>query len=239
MPTAWTAQAPGTTYMPKVLLIEDDPKTACEIIGELAQGNLVVDWAATGTDGLAKARQGGFDVLIVDRVLPGIDGLSLIETLRKESVRTPALMLSAMGTVTDRVRGLRAGGDDYLAKPFAAVELLARTEALTRRSSAPSDTSLRTGPLSLDLITRVAVRGERRIDLMPREFKLLEYMMRREGQLLTRTMLLENIWNYRFVPQSNPVDVHIGRLRRKIEQADELPLIHCVRGQGFILRAPA
>jgi len=225
--------------MPKVLLIEDDPKTACEIIGELAQGNLVVDWAATGTDGLAKARQGGFDVLIVDRVLPGIDGLSLIETLRKESVRTPALMLSAMGTVTDRVRGLRAGGDDYLAKPFAAVELLARTEALTRRSSAPSDTSLRTGPLFLDLITRVAVRGERRIDLMPREFKLLEYMMRREGQLLTRTMLLENIWNYRFVPQSNPVDVHIGRLRRKIEQADELPLIHCVRGQGFILRAPA
>jgi two-component system, OmpR family, response regulator len=175
--------------------------------------------------------------MIVDRLLPGMDGLSVVEALRKEQVRTPVLVLSALGAVDDRVRGLRMGGDDYLTKPFAVVELVARIEALLRRPTDNRETTLRAGPLALDLIERSARRGERKIDLLPREFRLLEYMMRRNDQLLTRAMLLEEVWNYKFIPNTNLVDVHMGRLRHKVDEVGETPLIHNVRGAGFILRA--
>jgi two-component system OmpR family response regulator len=225
--------------MPKVLLIEDDAGTAREIMGELVDRGFQVDWAATGIEGLDKARAGEADVMVVDRLLPGVDGLTIIEVARGEQVRTPVLVLSALGAVDDRVRGLRAGGDDYLTKPFAILELVARIEALLRRPWENRDTMLRVGPLELDLIARAAKRGERSIDLLPREFRLLEYMMRRKDQLLTRAMLFEEVWNYKFVPQSNLVDVHMGRLRRKIDRPDEQVMIHSVRGEGFVLRAPA
>jgi two-component system OmpR family response regulator len=225
--------------MSKVLLIEDDAQTANEVMAELVDRGFEVDWAATGIDGLDKARAAKADVMIVDRLLPGVDGLTIIEVVRRERVRTPVLVLSAVGAVDDRVRGLRAGGDDYLTKPFALAELVARVEALLRRPADNPDTILRVGPLELDLLARTAKRGDRPIDLLPREFRLLEYMMRRKDQLLTRAMLFEEVWNYKFVPQSNLVDVHMGRLRRKIDTPDEPPMIHNVRGEGFILRAPA
>jgi len=225
--------------MAKLLLIEDDKDTADEIRAALGDRGFEVDWAANGIEGLDKARLGGADALIVDRMLPGMDGLTIIEALRHDGVRTPVLVLSALGAIDDRVRGLRAGGDDYLTKPFATVELIARIEALLRRPAESRDTVLRVGPLELDLIERTAKRGEREIELLPREFRLLEYMMRRKEQMLTRAMLLEEVWNYKFVPQTNLVDVHMGRLRRKVDEPDEPPMIHNVRGVGFILRAPA
>jgi two-component system OmpR family response regulator len=224
--------------MPKVLLIEDDAQTASEVMAELEDRGFEVDWAATGIDGLDKARAAKADVMIVDRLLPGVDGLTIIEVVRRERVRTPVLVLSALGAVDDRVRGLRAGGDDYLTKPFALAELVARVEALLRRPADNPDTILRIGPLELDLLARTAKRGDRAIDLLPREYRLLEYMMRRKDQLLTRAMLFEEVWNYKFVPQSNLIDVHMGRLRRKIDTPDDSPMIHNVRGEGFILRAP-
>lgn len=225
--------------MPRLLLIEDDRETANEIMAELVDRGFDVDWAATGIEGLDKARAADADAMIVDRLLPGMDGLTIIEAVRQERVRTPVLVLSALGAVDDRVRGLRAGGDDYLTKPFAIAELIARIEALLRRPAESRDTILRVGPLELDLLSRTAKRGERSIELLPREFRLLEYMMRRKDQLLTRAMLFEEVWNYKFVPQSNLVDVHMGRLRRKIDMPDEQPMINNVRGEGFILRAPA
>lgn len=225
--------------MPKVLLIEDDHETANEIAAELTDRGYEVDHAATGIEGLDKARAAKADVMIVDRLLPGIDGLTIVEVARKEQVRTPVLVLSALGAVDDRVRGLRAGGDDYLTKPFAIVELIARIEALLRRPGDDRETVLRVGPLELDLLERLVSRGARRIDLLPREFRLLEYMMRRKDQLLTRSMLFEEVWNYKFVPDSNLVDVHMGRLRRKIDASGDIPMIHNVRGEGFILRAPS
>ena len=225
--------------MPNVLLIEDDHETAGEIMAELVDRGYEVDRAATGIEGLDKARAGQADVMIVDRLLPGVDGLTIIEVVRKEHVRTPVLVLSALGAIDDRVRGLRAGGDDYLTKPFAIAELIARIEALLRRPGDDRETVLRVGPLELDLLERTVSRDGREIDLLPREFRLLEYMMRRKDQLLTRGMLFEEVWNYKFVPQSNLVDVHMGRLRRKIDASGETPLIHNVRGEGFILRAPS
>jgi two-component system, OmpR family, response regulator len=225
--------------MSRVLLIEDDAETAREIMAELVDRGFEVDWAATGIEGLDKARTGDADVMIVDRLLPGVDGLTIIEAARQERVCTPVLVLSALGAVDDRVRGLRAGGDDYLTKPFAIQELIARIEALLRRPAENRDTVLRVGPLELDLLSRSAKRGDRAIDLLPREFRLLEYMMRRKDQLLTRAMLFEEVWNYKFVPQSNLVDVHMGRLRRKVDATSEQPMIHSVRREGFILRAPA
>jgi two-component system OmpR family response regulator len=223
----------------KVLVIEDDDGTAEEITTALRDRGFVVERAADGTEGLERARADSWDVLLVDRMLPGLDGLAIVETLRTEGIKTPVLVLSALNAVNDRVRGLRAGGDDYLAKPFALEELAARLEALLRRPSDPRETLLRVGPLELDLIARVARRGHRELELLPREFQLLEYMMRREGQVLTRAMLLENVWNYRFVPQTNLVDVHVGRLRKKLDAAGEAPMILSVRGAGFQLRAPA
>ncbi len=225
--------------MPKVLLIEDDSETAGEIVAEFVERGFEVDWAATGIEGLDKARKGEADAMILDRLLPGVDGLTILEVARKEQVRTPVLVLSALGAVDDRIRGLRAGGDDYLTKPFALLELVARVEALLRRPAESPDTTLKVGPLELDLLARTAKRGSRSIDLLPREFRLLEYMMRRKGQLLTRAMLFEEVWNYKFVPQSNLVDVHMGRLRRKVDAAGELPMVHSIRGEGFVLRAPA
>jgi two-component system, OmpR family, response regulator len=225
--------------MSRVLLIEDDHGTAHEIMAELVDRGFEVDWAATGIEGLDKARTGEADVMIVDRLLPGVDGLTIIEAARQERVCTPVLVLSALGAVDERVRGLRAGGDDYLTKPFAILELIARIEALLRRPSENRDTMLRVGPLELDLLSRTAKRGDRAIDLLPREFRLLEYMMRRKDQLLTRAMLFEEVWSYKFVPQSNLVDVHMGRLRRKVDGHGEQPMIHNVRGEGFVLRAPA
>ena len=236
------AAAPGpgeNDSMPRVLLIEDDRETATEVMAELVERGFEVDWAATGIEGLDKARAGNADALIVDRLLPGMDGLTIIEAVRQERIRTPVLVLSALGAVDDRVRGLRAGGDDYLTKPFALIELVARVEALLRRPAENRDTILRVGALELDLLSRTAKRGDRALELLPREFRLLEYMMRRKDQLLTRAMLFEEVWNYKFVPQSNLVDVHMGRLRRKVDMPDEQPMIHNVRGEGFILRAPA
>jgi two-component system, OmpR family, response regulator len=229
----------GKTSMTKILLIEDDSETAEEIAGELAQRGYEIEWAASGIEGLDRARSGRPDAIIVDRMLPGMDGLTIIEALRQEQVRTPVLILSALGAIDDRVRGLRTGGDDYLTKPFAIVELLARIEALLRRPAESRETMVRVGPLELDLIKRTANRGDRVIELLPREFRLLEYMMQRSDQLLTRAMLLEEVWNYKFVPATNLVDVHMGRLRHKVDAPGDSPMIHNVRGAGFILREPS
>jgi two-component system OmpR family response regulator len=228
----------GKPLMTKILLIEDDGETAEEIAAELADRGFEVEWSADGHAGLATARSSRPDAMIVDRMLPGMDGLSIIETLRREELRTPVLVLSALGAVDDRVRGLRAGGDDYLTKPFAILELVARIEALLRRPAQSRETTLRVGTLEIDLIERTARRGGREIDLLPREFRLLEYMMQRCDQLLTRAMLLEEVWNYKFVPATNLVDVHMGRLRHKVDGPNETPMIHNVRGAGFILRTP-
>jgi two-component system, OmpR family, response regulator len=222
--------------MTRLLLIEDDCETAEEIVAELADRGFEVEWAANGIEGLDKARALRPDAMIVDRLLPGMDGLTVIEALRKDQVRTPVLVLSALGAVDDRVRGLRMGGDDYLTKPFAFVELIARIEALLRRPAESRETTLRVGPLELDLIERTVKRGDRVIELLPREFRLLEYMMQRSDQLLTRAMLLEEVWNYKFVPATNLVDVHMGRLRHKVDGPGDVPMIHNVRGAGFILR---
>jgi two-component system OmpR family response regulator len=225
--------------MASVLLIEDDHETAHEIMAELIDRGYAVDWAATGIQGLDKARADAPDAIIMDRLLPGMDGLTIIEALRHDKLATPVLVLSALGAVNDRVRGLRAGGDDYLTKPFSIDELVARVEALLRRPADTRETTLRVGPLELDLLERKVRRGDRSIELLPREFRLLEYMMRRKDQLLTRAMLLEEVWNYKFVPQTNLIDVHMGRLRHKVDEPPEPPMIHNVRGAGFILRAPA
>lgn len=222
--------------MARLLLIEDDCETAEELIAALSDRGFEVEWAANGIEGLDKARASRPDAMIVDRSLPGMDGLTVIEALRKDQVRTPVLVLSAFGAVNDRVRGLRMGGDDYLTKPFAFVELIARIEALLRRPAESRDRTLRAGPLELDLIERTVKRGDRVIDLLPREFRLLEYMMQRCDQLLTRAMLLEEVWNYKFVPATNLVDVHMGRLRHKVDGPGDIPMIHNVRGTGFILR---
>lgn len=219
-----------------VLLIEDDSTIAEEIVAELTGHGLDVLHRATGDSGLAAALAGGADVLVVDRLLPGLDGLSVIETLRQRGIRTPVLVLSALSAVDDRVTGLKAGGDDYLTKPFAMEELLARVEALLRRPDDTRSTKLCVGPLEMDLIERRVWRGGREIDLLPREFRLLEYLMRRPDQVLTRSMLLEDVWQYRFIPRTNLVDVHIGKLRRKVDSPGEEPLIKSIRGTGFLLR---
>ena len=224
--------------MTRLLLIEDDAETVEEVAGYFHACGYAVEHAATGPEGLARAGAGKADVLVVDRLLPGLDGLAVIEALRQAGVRTPALVLSALDGVDERVRGLRAGGDDYLGKPFALAELAARIEALLRRPAHGPETMLRVGPLELDLVARTVRRGDRVLDLLPREFRLLEYMMRRVGQTITRTMLFEEVWNYRFTPRSNLVDVHMGRLRRKLDGPAEPELLSNVRGIGFMLDAP-
>jgi two-component system OmpR family response regulator len=222
----------------KVLVIEDDRAAAAYIVKGLGESGYVVDHAAEGRDGLFMATGGGYDALIVDRMLPGMDGLAVIGALRAADVHTPALILSALGAVDDRVKGLRAGGDDYLVKPFAFSELLARLEALLRRGGGGNATTrLALGDLEMDLLARKVRRGGQDIDLLPREFRLLEFLLRRAGQVVTRTMLLENVWDYHFDPQTNVIDVHISRLRQKIDKGFERPLLHTVRGAGYRLAA--
>ncbi len=225
----------------RVLVIEDDRDAAAFMAKGLRESGHVVDLAHDGRDGLVMAAGNEYDVLVVDRMLPGLDGLSLVKTLRATGNTTPVLFLSALGEVDDRVKGLRAGGDDYLAKPYAFTELLARLEALVRRQVAPSaearETVLRYRDLSMDLLTRRVERSGRVIELQPREFKLLEVLMRHAEQVMTRTMLLEKVWDYRFDPQTNVIDVHISRLRQKIDRDFDTPLIHTVRGAGYTLRA--
>lgn len=223
----------------RILLVEDDSETAEEVIRELMDRDFQVTHAATGRTGLGLAREGSFSLMIVDRLLPEVDGLRIVETLRDEDVKMPVLIMSALGAVDERVRGLRAGGDDYVTKPFALSELLARVEALLRRPVETRTTRLRVGPLELDLIDRAVWRDGKPITLLPREFKLLEYLVRRHSQVVTRDMLLEDVWNYRFSPQTNLVDVHIGKLRRKIDPPGAIPLIYNIRGVGFVLREPA
>ncbi|GAN53594.1 response regulator transcription factor [Tanticharoenia sakaeratensis] len=222
--------------MPSVLFVEDDERFAGEVGEELTARGFSVHLEHTGPAGLAAARASQYDLMIVDRMLPELDGLSIIETLRAQNIYTPVLVLSALSAVDDRVSGLKAGGDDYLTKPFAMEELAARLEALMRRPNDTRATMLRVGPIEMDLIERSVRRDGRDIDLLPREFRLLEYLMRRPNRVLTRTMLLEDVWNYRFIPQTNLVDVHIGKLRRKIDGPGETPLIQSIRGAGFMLR---
>ena len=226
----------------RILLIEDDLETADSIAGDLSDRGYHVTAIGDGEAGLVAAREGNFDVLIVDRMLPRLDGLAVIAELRAAQIHTPVLVLSALGAVDDRVTGLKAGGDDYLTKPFALVELAARTEALLRRPSttretASRETVLRVGPLTLDLLERTAERDGRAFELLPREFKILEYLMRRPDQVVTRDMMLEDVWHYRFLPQTNLVDVHIGKLRRKLDGPSEMPMLRAVRGAGFVLTA--
>ncbi|HET6467112.1 MAG TPA: response regulator transcription factor [Geminicoccaceae bacterium] len=225
----------------RVLLIEDDRAAASFVVKGLTESGHAVDVAHTGRDGLLMAAGATYDALIVDRMLPELDGLGVVKTLRATGNRTPVLFLSALGEVDDRVRGLKAGGDDYVVKPFAFSELLARLEALRRRAAQAADgpeTVLRYDDLVMDLLARRVERGGREIDLQPREFRLLEVLLRHAGQVMTRTMLLEKVWDYRFDPQTNVIDVHISRLRQKIDRGFDRPLIHTVRGAGYSLRAP-
>jgi two-component system, OmpR family, response regulator len=222
----------------RILVVEDDEQTAAYMVKGLTESGYVVDRADNGRDGLFLATSSDFDVVVVDRMLPSLDGLSLIQALRAARVATPVLILSALGQVDDRVQGLRAGGDDYLTKPFAFSELLARIEALLRRRTGPAVvTKLAVGDLEMDLLGRSVRRAGRAVDLQPREFRLLEYLMRHAGQVVTRTMLLEGVWDYHFDPQTNVIDVHVSRLRQKIDKGFEAPLLHTVRGAGYCLRA--
>jgi two-component system, OmpR family, response regulator len=221
----------------RLLLIEDDLQAAEYLVKGLRENGYEVEHSPDGPDGLEKARRGGHDVIIADRQLPHLDGLSIVTALRAKSDSTPVLILSALGTVDDRVHGLKAGGDDYLTKPFAFAELLARIEALNRRGAAASETTrLKIADLELDLLARRVTRAGRNIELTTKEFQLLEYLVRHAGQTVTRTMLLEGVWNLHFDPQTNITDVHMSRLRNAIDKGFPKPLIHTVRGAGYVLK---
>ena len=223
----------------KVLIIEDDRVASSYLAKALGESGHVSDVVEDGGLGLQRALHETYDALIVDRMLPGLDGLALIGRLRDAGRTTPVLIVSALGEVDERVRGLRAGGDDYLVKPYAFAELLARLEVLVdRRSGAPAETALRGADLELDMLSRRVQRAGRKIELKPREFLILEYLMRHRGQVVTRTMLLESVWDYHFDPQTNVIDVHMSRLRQKIDKGFETPLLHTVRGAGYALREP-
>ena len=222
----------------KVLIIEDDPAAADYLVKAFRESGIVADRAADGEEGYHMACEGGYDVLVVDRMLPRRDGLAVISALREKGDGTPVLILSALGQVDDRVTGLRAGGDDYLPKPYAFSELLARVEVLGRRRSArEAETSYRVGDLELDRLSHEVRRDGRLIPLQPREYRLLEYLMKNAGQVVTRTMLLENVWDYHFDPQTNVIDVHISRLRGKIEKDFDTPLLRTIRGAGYMMKA--
>ena len=223
----------------RFLIIEDDAETREFIVQGLSESGHSADETAVGREGLLLALERDYDAIVLDRMLPGLDGLSIVTTLRAEGKRTPILILSALGEVDDRVEGLTRGGDDYLVKPFAFSELLARLEALTRRrDSEGPETRLRVADLEMDLLSRRVKRAGKTIDLQPREFRLLEYLMRHSGQVVTRTMLLEKVWDYHFDPQTNVIDVHVSRLRSKIDKGFDPPLLHTVRGAGYVLRVP-
>lgn len=224
----------------RILIIEDDTDVATFIKGGLEQAGYSVDQADNGKAGLFLATTEVYDGIVVDRMLPGVDGLTIVRTLRASNIATPVLILSALGEVDDRVAGLKAGGDDYLVKPFSFIELQARIEALQRRSRGINDkeaTTLVVGNLKMDLLRRVVSRDGQGIELQPREFQLLEHLMRHAGQVVTRTMLLEAVWGYHFDPQTNVIDVHMSRLRSKIDRDFEHSLLHTVRGSGYRLEA--
>jgi two-component system, OmpR family, response regulator len=223
----------------RVLLVEDDPTIALFISKGLKEAGYAVDHAVDGREGLHLALSAPYDAAIIDIMLPSLDGLTLIETMRQHKVNTPVLILSAKRSVDDRVKGLQRGGDDYLTKPFSFSELLARVQALIRRASTTSEaTRLSVGDLTMDLLTREVIRGRQRIDLQLREFSLLEYLMRNSGRVISKTLILEHIWNYSFDPQTNVVDVLVSRLRSKVDKGFETKLIHTVRGVGYVLKAP-
>ncbi|MDH3977642.1 MAG: response regulator transcription factor [Gammaproteobacteria bacterium] len=223
----------------RLLVIEDDASVADFIVRGFREGGHTIDHADNGKDGLFLATTETYDALIVDRMLPGVDGLSITRTLRASDNNTPVLILSALGQVDDRVKGLQAGGDDYLVKPFAFSELVARIEALARRSTGKTETetTLSIADLHMDLLSREVTRNGQTIALQPRDFQLLEYLMRHQGKVVTRTMLLENVWDYHFDPQTNVIDVHISRLRAKVDKGFDQPLIHTVRGAGYKIDA--
>ena len=222
----------------RILVIEDDAEAAAYLAKAFGEAGHAVDVASDGLEGYAMAQEGQHQVLIVDRMLPKLDGLSLIGGLRQQKIDTPVLILSALAQVDDRVKGLRAGGDDYLTKPYAFSELLARVEILGRRKAVETGepTSYRVGPLELDRLAHKLTRSGKEIVLQPREFRLLEYLMKNAGQVVTRTMLLEHVWDYHFDPQTNVIDVHISRLRSKIDKGADAPLLHTVRGSGYMIR---
>jgi two-component system, OmpR family, response regulator len=223
----------------KILVVEDDRETAAYLAKGLNESGYTIDCANDGREGLFLASSGDYGAIILDRMLPGMDGLAVLGALRAAEISTPALILSALGSVDDRVKGLRAGGDDYLVKPFAFSELLARLEALLRRGAGTAtETKLRVADLELDLLTRTVKRRGKLIEVLPREFRLLQYLMRNAGHVVTRTMLLEHVWDYHFDPQTNVIDVHVSRLRQKIDKNFDYPLLHTVRGAGYSLRAP-
>jgi two-component system, OmpR family, response regulator len=228
--------------MTRVLVVEDDAQTAAEIAAALGDHGFEVECAHNGQDALDRAAADQYSAIVLDRMLPGgIDGLTVLSTLRGMSVDAPVLILSALSAVDERVRGLRAGGDDYLTKPFESLELTARIEVLLRRRSASTpdrQTMLRVGDLEVDLLKREVKRGGHVIDLLPREYRLLEYLMRHPGQVITRTMLFEEVWSYRYDQRTNVIDVHMGKLRRKLDEGGLPSMIHTVRGSGYILRAP-
>ena len=223
----------------RILIIEDDRDASAYLVKAFRELGHGAESAENGLDGYALASEGHYDVLIVDRMLPKLDGLSVIRSLREQGISTPVLILSALGQVDDRVKGLRAGGDDYLPKPYAFSELLARTEVLARRKGSAGtveETRYRVGDLELDRLSHRVSREGKEVVLQPREFRLLEYLMRHAGQVVTRTMLLEHVWDYHFDPQTNVIDVHVSRLRGKLDKGHAHPMIHTIRGAGYVLR---
>ena len=223
----------------RILVVEDDPETAGQLTEQLASSGYLVDLATTGGEALSRAASRDYGVVTIDRMLPDIDGIAVMRQLRDDGISVPFLIISALGEVDDRVRGLRAGGDDYLVKPFSFVELLARLEALLRRSETlAKETILRVGDLAIDLISRTASRRGKELMLLPKEFQLLEYLVRNEGRVVSRAMLLQHVWDLHFDPSTNIIDVYVGRVRRKVDDQQAYPLIHTVRGVGYRLRAP-
>ncbi|WP_407166547.1 response regulator transcription factor [Bradyrhizobium sp. ORS 111] len=223
----------------RILVVEDDPETAGQLVEQLTTSGYDVDLAANGREALNQGAARDYAVITIDRMLPDIDGIAVMRQMRDDGIAVPFLIISALGEVDDRVRGLRAGGDDYLVKPFSFVELLARLEALGRRSeTVAKETIMRVGDLAVDLISRTASRGNRRIPLLPKEFQLLEYLVRNEGRVVSRAMLLQHVWDLHFDPSTNIIDVYVGRVRRKVDDQQAYPLIHTIRGIGYCLRAP-
>jgi two-component system OmpR family response regulator len=223
----------------RILVVEDDPETAGQLLDSLSTSGYEVDLASNGSEALGLGATGDYAVITIDRMLPDLDGIAVMRQLRDDGIAAPVLIISALGEVDDRVRGLRAGGDDYLVKPFSFVELLARIEALGRRSdTVVKETILRVGDLALDLMSRTASRRGNDIFLLPREFQLLEYLVRNQGRVVSRAMLLQHVWDLHFDPSTNIIDVYVGRVRRKIDDQQAYPLIHTVRGVGYCLRAP-
>ena len=223
----------------RILVVEDDPETAGQLVEQLTTSGYEVDLATNGTEALSRGASCDYAVITMDRMLPDIDGIAVMQQLRNDGVAAPVLIISALGEIDDRVRGLRAGGDDYLVKPFSFIELLARVEALGRRSdTVVKQTILRVGDLAIDLVSRRASRRGKDIFLLPKEFQLLEYLVRNEGRIISRAMLLQHVWDLHFDPSTNIIDVYVGRVRRKVDGQQDYPLIHTLRGIGYCLRAP-